>query len=270
VSVASGSVLGGDDATHPVPLRRAHWWRELVSVAGFYVAYSAIRNLSRAAAGRAYANARLVIAFESGLGLSRERAVQAAFVGARWFVQFWDVYYGSAHFLVTAAVLVWLFRRHPNRYRLWRNALAAASVLALVGFVVFPLMPPRLLDDCGRFGACARYGFTDTLRRVGGLWSFESTTMAQLSNQYAAMPSLHTTWAMWCVVAMWRHVRRWWARLALAAYPLATIFAIVVTANHYLLDAVGGAVALAAGYLMAASVRRFGWGVRRAGRANRP
>jgi hypothetical protein len=58
--------------------------------------------------------------------------------------------------------------------------------------------------------------------------------------------------------------------LALAAYPLATIFAIVVTANHYLLDAVGGAVALAAGYLLAGSVHRFGCAERCARRANRP
>jgi len=184
-------------------------------------------------------------------------------------VQFWDVYYGTAHFLVTAAMLVAVspppqplpvVAEHPCR-----------GVGAGPGrLVVFPLMPPRLLDDCGRVGDCARYGFTDTLRRVGGLWSFESTTMAQSVQPVRrdAESARHLGDVVRCGYVAAR--AGWRARLALAAYPLATIFAIMVTANHYLLDAVGAAVILAAGYLMAASVRRFGWGVRRGGRANRP
>src|SRR5438874_10427812 len=114
--------------------------------------------------------------------------------------------------------------------------------LALVGFALVPLMPPRLLTD---------HGFVDTLKQVGGLWSFDSGAMSKVSNQYAAMPSLHFGWSSWCACVLWPALRRPWAKVVVAAYPLLTLFAIVVTANHFFLDAVGGAVVFGAGYLMA-------------------
>jgi hypothetical protein len=102
-------------------------------------------------------------------------------------------------------------------------------------------MPPRLLP--------ASYGFVDTLAKVGGLWSFDSGTMKAVSNQYAAMPSLHFGWSSWCLFVLWPATEgRTWARVLLVAYPLATLFAIVVTANHFWLDAVGGATVLAVAY----------------------
>jgi hypothetical protein len=107
-------------------------------------------------------------------------------------------------------------------------------------------MPPRLLP--------ASYGFVDTLAQVGGLWSFDSGTMKAVSNQYAAMPSMHAGWSLWCVLVLWPITEgRPWAKPLLVAYPLATLFAIVVTANHFWLDAVGGALALTAGYAVASA-----------------
>jgi hypothetical protein len=231
----------------PTTASRLRWWREVLYVAGFYAVYSVVRNL-QGAAGRARGNALRVIRAEKALGLYQEHGVQhwfglrpgadLAHLRARTFVQFWDVFYGSAHFIVTVAALVWLFRRHPARYPLWRNTLACTTALALVGFATFPLMPPRLLAD---------HGFVDTLRAVGGLWSFDSGTMQKVSNQYAAMPSLHFAWATWSTLVLWPSLRRPWARALAAAYPVVTLFAIVVTANHYVLDAVGGAVVLGLG-----------------------
>jgi len=220
-------------------------------VALFYGAYSVVRNL-QGATGRARANALRVIDVEKVLGLYHEHAVQHLFgltPGAdlahlRWrtFVQFWDVFYGSAHFIVTVVALVWLFRRQPERYPRWRNTLACTTGLALVGFATFPLMPPRLLTD---------HGFVDTLHSVGGLWSFDSGTMQRVSNQYAAMPSLHFAWSSWSALVLWPALRRPLSRALMAAYPAATLFAIVITANHYVIDAVGGAAVLALGALLA-------------------
>ena len=114
-------------------------------------------------------------------------------------------------------------------------------------------MPPRLLSNCtSQFGACVPgYDYVDTLVEPGGLWSFESGTMETISNQYAAMPSLHIGWAVWCAIALYPVLHRRWARIAIATYPVLTLFAIIVTANHYWIDAVGGVIALAVGLRVA-------------------
>ena len=136
-------------------------------------------------------------------------------------------------------------------FPVWRNSLAIMTALAIVGFALFPLMPPRLLDEpCDEYGgACIEsdlrpeggtFGFVDTLEEYGGPWSFDSETMADISNQYAAMPSMHIGWSTWCAVAMWPLLRRRWQRVAVFLYPLATMFCIIVTGNHYWIDGVGG------------------------------
>ena len=187
-----------------------------------------------------------VIDVERSLGLFVEENIQDVFLGYRFFLQFWNVFYGTFHFWVTGFALIYLFRKQPARYSLWRNTIVFATLLALIGFSWFPLMPPRLLDDCGQFGACASYGFVDTLASYGGLWSFDSGAMEQISNQYAAMPSLHFAWALWAFLVLYPHMKHRWSRIAIAAYPWMTLFAIIVTANHYWLDALGGALALRA------------------------
>jgi hypothetical protein len=222
--------------------RRLRWWLEVAYVAGFYVVYSLVRNTQGSAAvsaAHALANARHLIRVEEALGVYREGAVQRAFLGWRPFIQFWNLFYGTFHFVVTVVALVLLFRRFPGRYRRWRNTLAATTGLALVGFAAYPLMPPRLLPSA--------YGFVDTLRAYGGLWSFESAPVARVSNQYAAMPSLHFAWSMWSALVLIPMLRHTWSRTAVLLYPAATLFAIVVTANHYVLDAAGGGLVLALG-----------------------
>lgn len=222
------------------------WWREVLYIAAFYAVYSAIRNTQGSAAvsaQHAFNNAKQIIRWEEWLRIYNEEAVQDAFLDATRFIQFWNVYYGTAHFVVTAGALIWLFRRQPWRYALWRNTLAWTTALALIGFALYPLMPPRLLP--------ASYSYVDTLREIGGLWSFDSGAMAEISNQYAAMPSLHCGWALWVSFVLWPVARAPWAKLLVALYPLITVFCIVVTANHYYLDAVGGLVVFAAGYGMA-------------------
>ena len=142
--------------------------------------------------------------------------------------------------------------RFPLRYEKYRNVLLCTTALALVGFSVFPLMPPRLLGNCvSPYGGCASgFEFVDTLRQVGGLWSFDSGAMSDLSNQYAAMPSLHFGWSMWCCIALVPTFRSRIVRGLLLVYPWVTLFAIVVTANHYWLDALGGAWVLLIGFLL--------------------
>jgi hypothetical protein len=223
-------------------LRPLRAWRELAFGAGFYAFYSLVRNTQGSAAvssEHALHNALRVISLERTLGIYHEQTIQQAFLGNRLFIEFWNHFYGSFHFVVTAFALVLLFRKFPHRYRRFRNALACTTALALIGFAFFPLMPPRLLPGS--------YHFVDTLERYGALWSFDSGTVERLSNQYAAMPSLHFAWSAWSAFALFPVLRTWWAKSLAAIYPLLTLFGIVVTANHYFLDAAGGAVVLAVG-----------------------
>jgi membrane-associated phospholipid phosphatase len=243
----------------PAPVRRQQrglrWWKEVLYVLAFYAVYSAIRNTQGSAsvsAHHALDNALDIIRVERAIGIFHEQAIQdAAITVGRFFIEFWNIFYGTFHFVVTAFALVFVFRRFPERYARWRNTLAFTTALALVGFALYPLMPPRLLDLHG-----LHYGFVDTLERFETVWSFDSGTMQKISNQYAAMPSLHFAWSLWCALALFPILRRWWTKALAVLYPACTLFAIVVTANHYVLDAVGGAVCLGLGYMLAGLVTR--------------
>ena len=231
------------------------WGTEVALLLTFYIVYTIVRNRFGSSAvdpDRAYRNAERIMDIERSLGTFWELRVQGWFVDQEVFLSVWNHFYGSFHFGVTIFALVWLYRRFPRRYARQRTAFLSTTGLALAGFALFPLMPPRLLSDCGQYGACrpGAYPFVDTVSDIGGLWSFDSGTMQEVTNQFAAMPSLHFAWATWCVVALGPVLRRRWTRGLIAAYPVATLFAVVVTANHYWLDGAAGVVLVAAGYLV--------------------
>lgn len=255
-----------------VETSRLRWWKELIFVWVFYEIYSLVRNqfgssgsashgkISPTAVAHAFGHAHDIISIEKSLGLFFEPHLQHWYLGlpAHGIIRFWNVYYASLHFVITIVALVLLYRNARGRYRLWRNVFAATTGLALVGFAAFTLMPPRLLSDSSMYGAChasyqlscVHYGLVDTLARFGGLWSFGSGTMAAISNQYAAMPSLHIGWSTWCAIVLLPMIKRRWVKALVVLYPLATLFCILVTANHYWIDAVGGLVTLTCGFLV--------------------
>jgi len=184
--------------------------------------------------------------------------------------------FGTAHFAVTIGVFFVLMNRRKDVFPMFRNALAAMTGLAIIGFALFPLMPPRLLDapcpgtattviagkeivrttfggDCiptklRNYNGATEFGFVDTLKVYGGPWDFDSGGIASRSNQYAAMPSLHIGWASWCAFAIWPLARRKWIRAAVLLYPALTLFCIIVTGNHFWADGIGGLLALAGGF----------------------
>ncbi|QXC63276.1 phosphatase PAP2 family protein [Aquihabitans sp. G128] len=269
-----------------VPARapRLQWWREVAIAIGFYLVYSYVRN--RFGAGPeskdiAFRHARGVIRVEKALGLWFEPRLQRWYLGlpGHGWVRAWNVFYGTAHFFVTIGLLALAFWKVPERYRFLRTMLAGTTALALFGFASYTLMPPRLLDASSEFGACRgqaegchRYGIIDTIDHYGGIWKFSQGEVAQLSNQYAAMPSLHFGWSTWCaitlVVIIGKGRLRWLAFL----YPAATLFCILVTGNHFWLDAFFGGVALTGGYGVARVSQRLHehWAERGADRATAP
>jgi hypothetical protein len=235
------------------PVQRSHWWREVLIIATFYFLYSAVRDIrgnKPVSVFQATTNAHRIISLERHLGLFHELAVQRWFLPEHWLIRLSDDYYGTAHFVVVVAVMVLLFFWYPTRYRLWRNTLAIMTGLALIGFLFFPLLPPRLLPP--------GYGFVDTLRTVGGFWSFSSGPVNDVSNQYAAMPSLHTGWSAWCAAALFPIIRPWWGKVLVLAYPVVTILVIVVTANHYFADAAVGLLVLGVSYVLARRLTAWG------------
>ncbi len=250
------------DTTPARPQHRLRWWREILIIGLFYGVYTLIRNqfgsdLGAEVKARATENAYDVIAIERALHLFGEKGIQDAFIEWDLFIRFWNIFYGTCHFVVTIGVMIFLFRRHPVRYGVQRTILAVTTGSALIGFALYPLMPPRLLNDCSAFGACdLKYSYVDTLVDPGGLWSFNSTTMLEISNQYAAMPSLHIAWAVWCTVAAVPVMKRTWTRVLMIVYPWLTLFAVMVTANHYWLDAVGGLMAFGVAYPVGAWLAR--------------
>ena len=252
------------------PLRHRaslRWWKEVLLAAGVYVVYSIVRNRFGSAGGDpgpAYGHALDLIRVERALHLYVEPTLQQHYLDlpAHGLIRLWNVYYGLAHFVVTFVALVWMFRRQPHRYRRLRNALALTTAVALIGFASYSLMPPRLLDDPGELGgcqlyaspaapACDRYGYVDTVARYGGWISFGNEGMKELSNQYAAMPSMHIGWSTWSALVLVPLLRRRWAKVLAALHPALTLVCITLTGNHYWIDGVGGLVCLAVGYGLA-------------------
>lgn len=245
------------EAGDAVPKRSTRWWHEALTVVGFYAVYTLVRDLHATHGGfvQATRNALELVHAEKAVDAFHEQWFQHLFLKWRGFMEFWNSFYGTAHFILVIVVLVVLYFRYPTRYRLWRNTLALTTALALIGFAFFPVVPPRLLP--------ASFHFVDTLKTIGGVWNFSNGPVAALSNQYAAMPSLHCAWSLWCALAVLPLIRPWWGKLLAATYPLATVFCVVITANHLLIDVAGGWLTVAVAFVLATMHARVMTGRRR-------
>lgn len=221
------------------------WWVELAVMAVLYVSYEGIRDLNTGGKFEAFDNAIRVIDLQRMLGFNWELEIQQWALHHKGLIIASNYFYGSLYVIVTLSVLVWLYRKHADWYPLWRNTLLITTMLGLVGFSLYPLMPPRLLHTI-RGNSALR--FRDTLEMYPAFWSFGSGTMKTISNQYAAMPSLHCAWALWCTSALVPRLRAWWSRSLAVLYTACTVFVVVVSGNHYLLDALAGFTIVAVGY----------------------
>ncbi|MEU8949475.1 phosphatase PAP2 family protein [Streptomyces sp. NPDC048489] len=222
--------------------RRPRFWFEILLIAASYWTYSLIRNAVPEQRGKALRNADWIWSTEHHLGIAVEQSVNHAVNSATWLIIGMNYYYATLHFVVTLTVLVWLYRSHPGRYAAARLALFATTAVALVGYYFFPLAPPRLMNG-GHF--------VDTVV-VHHTWgSMASGDLKHMSNQYAAMPSMHIGWSLWCGLTVFALASAPWARVLGLLYPAATLLVIVSTANHFWLDAVGGMLCLAFGYTLA-------------------
>ena len=224
-----------------------------VLIVGFYTAYAAIRNtqggrLSPALESKALAHGLLILDLEKKLGLDHEAALQSLFLRFPSVMKASNIFYATAHFIVTAVVLAWLTASGGRQHARWRNTLGLSTAVALVCFAVFPTMPPRLLPD--------HPALIDTLREIGGFWSFQTPAIEKIADPFAAVPSLHVAWATWVACALWWRLSRTWMKVLAISYPVLTSVIVVATANHYILDILAALVVLSISWLLVRSLEQ--------------
>jgi hypothetical protein len=238
-------------ATDPMSAdARPRWWTQVMLVAAVWWLYDKINNLSPLRATSALAHGSAILRIETWLHVDAERGLNA-WLGAHALVGRWlGDFYNLAHFGVTIAVLVWVWWRHPRRYGPLRNALLGINAIGFLVYWAFPVAPPRLL---------AGPGFVDIIAVTHSIGAWSTGAFASQANEYAAMPSLHMAWALWCTLAVWSIRRDRPARVVAVAYSAVVAVVVMATANHYLLDVVAGAATtLVAGSAVFLRARRPG------------
>lgn len=212
--------------------------RELAIIAGAYWAYMYTRSLVfQDFESAALANASIIISLEKSAGFFWEPEWQAWTISSAktmvvvfnwtYIVTFWPI-------ILTTGFILYLVNR--QRYRFYRNVVLISFALAIVGFMVFPLAPPRMITD----------HFVDTIKAFGPAF-YASRELANFYNPYAAMPSLHFAWTLMFGILFLRTPNRWLKVLGLA-YPIITLLAITITANHYFMDAIGSVLLMAVAF----------------------
>jgi len=205
--------------------------REVAQILAAFLLYNLGRMLATHELGRADAHAHDVVDVERWLRLPAEATLQTWALGHEWMVDIANRYYVSVHFPLTIAVLVWLFRYRRPTYHWAKRALLGATAVALVFTVLLPVTPPRLLSSLG---------MVDT-GHAGGISIYQAPVLGSMSNEYAAMPSLHVGWALLIAVVLISACHTRWRWLWLL-HPIATVFVVVSTANHYWLDGIAGSI----------------------------
>jgi hypothetical protein len=227
------------------------WWREVALIAVLYVAYDVSRGLRDGSVATANGHGQSLLNAETWLHIDLEHGLNQWLSHAPVFAVAASYFYATLHFIVTPAVLIWIYRTRQASYAQARTTLAVATVVALTIFWLVPTTPPRLLPHSG---------FDDTMAGVSGWgwWGGEGSApkgLGSLTNQLAAMPSLHVGWALWAGYLIYRHAKSGWVQALGVAYPILTALVVMSTANHYLLDIVAGAADLVFAAFIVSRVR---------------
>ncbi len=129
---------------------------------------------------------------------------------------------------------MYLYLRHNRSFYFVRNMFMIAMAIALVGYLVFPTAPPRFFPE---------WGFIDTVSDFTGMHvSAKSSSMTAMVNIYAAVPSMHVAFALMIGWSLARLVKPSVVRVLWVLYPFLMAFVIMVTANHFIFDALLGAL----------------------------
>jgi hypothetical protein len=203
--------------------------REVVLIGSVFLLYELGRHVVRHRAGLAFGDAASIVSLEKTLPLPTEQWLQGLMLHSHTLTRAANVFYVSVHFPATIAFLVWMWVRRPRAYTWARSVLVSVTMVALLLHVTFPLAPPRMLPG---------EGFVDTMAQYGP--SAYGAGTESVTNQYAAMPSLHAAWALFIGFALIAVLASRWRWLAVL-HPILTVLVVVATGNHYWLDVIAAA-----------------------------
>lgn len=227
--------------------RRSQWLlvsKELSVAFVAALAYFAVRGLTEGSTADALRNAERVEDLQRWLGIMIEPDLQDLITHSTILVNVVNWIYIWAHWPLIAVVAAWLILRHPDQYRLTRNAFLISGGLGLIVFATFPVAPPRLTD----------LDVIDTVTENSR--AYRILQPPAFTNQYAAMPSLHFGWNLLIGIAIYRVAGNVWLKAFAILIPVAMGIAVVLTANHYILDAVAGGLFAMTGLFLASWLRR--------------
>lgn len=215
--------------TAGAPGRRLRARRELLiglALFSLYVLVTRLPEEGRTAAARAHGEA--IFNLEKSLHLDVELGLNGWLAHQSVVRVLANYEYAITYVASALALLIWLFVRHPERYRTARNAFILLNLAALATFVAYPVMPPRLMPD---------HGFVDTVL-LGKTWGSWGSPLVEGADKFAAVPSLHMGWTLWVGVELARVKAKRWVQVLNAVHVLVTLYVILATANHFILDAV--------------------------------
>jgi hypothetical protein len=212
---------------------RPTWWVQLLLVVGFAAGYDKVRALHGDIAAAAFAHGRDVLRLDRTWHMSWAEPMNRWLTEHQGLAHVLSSYYFVMHLGMTALVLLLLWLRSES-YRRQGNVLVVTSLVGLAIYWAYPVAPPRMLA-----------GFHDTVRQLLPAAYHLETAKANL---YAAVPSLHMAWAIWCAVALWAMSSAWWVRTVAVVHPAMTAITVLATGNHYTFDVLTGALLVAVAY----------------------
>jgi membrane-associated phospholipid phosphatase len=222
------------------------FWLQFAVFWTFNLAYELTRGLVDGSREEALATGRRVMEAQRDLGILWELDVQRwAYDAPAVVMDVANLTYFNCQFTISFGLLLWIYLRRNHAFYFVRNTIMFANFIGLIGYVAFPTAPPRMYPEVG---------FVDSL--LDASVNHESWLIRTLSNPYAAMPSLHTAYALILGTAAVLVTRHLVIRLIWAGYPALVLFSIVATANHFILDAVAGAVVALFATLLSVAVAR--------------
>lgn len=251
----------GAVSTAPAYARTTHavrtmprWARAILEVFiifGLWVIYSLARLLADADMNEALDRANRLLHLEKLMGIRWETPLNQLFSNHAALGLIGSYWYATLHYVVTSAVLIWLWRLGTDRYGPARRALAIATLLGLMAYLSMPTAPPRFLG-----------GYVDvlSLHAADGWWGADASAprgLGGLTNELAAFPSLHAGWALWVALALQIYATRRWVRLLGWLYAVGTAIVIIGTGNHFVIDVLVGWMIVAVGWVAAEALGRI-------------
>jgi hypothetical protein len=204
-----------------------------------YVTYDVARIAVRGREAVAMANAQGMINAEKALHIYIEPAVQTMASHVHVLILFMDWFYANVHLPATILILGWIYLYRHETFAFLRNVFLTMNLLAMTIFALFPVAPPRLVPTSGVVDTLFLYSTTN----------YRSGVLSFVTDQYAALPSLHIGYALFLSLAIFLLTTNRLARVLAAVYPVVVFAAIIITGNHYVLDVVAGAIVLVVAFV---------------------